>query len=98
MLGSTPIAGSAIPRFRGQLRPRLRSKAKSPDAAQITPADNLTIELVHAHETPAMVLIRWPAASTVCDPRRYAEVAATGMRLLAEASTSLAAIRARRRL
>jgi hypothetical protein len=46
---------------------------------------------------PAMVRIAWPLQPTVCDPRRYTEVAAAAMKVLAAASTALAGIRARRR-
>lgn len=47
---------------------------------------------------PATVVIHWPNKPTVCDPRKYTEVAAAAMKVLAEASTTLAAIKARRRL
>jgi hypothetical protein len=64
----------------------------------INGADQLSVELVQPVDAPASVLIRWPAAPTVCDPRRYNEIASTAMRLLAAASTTLAQIRASRRL
>jgi hypothetical protein len=38
------------------------------------------------------------AAPTITTPARYLEVASTAMRLIAEASTTLAGIKARRRL
>jgi hypothetical protein len=43
-------------------------------------------------------MIRWPDAPTITTPARYNEVASTAMRLLAEASTALARIKASRRL
>jgi hypothetical protein len=39
---------------------------------------------------PAVVRIIWPPKPTVCHPRRYAAVAAAAMKLLAEASTTVA--------
>jgi hypothetical protein len=47
---------------------------------------------------PAVVRIVWPTAPTITTPARYNEVASTAMRLLAEASTALARIRASKRL
>jgi hypothetical protein len=40
---------------------------------------------------PVMVRIQWPLEPTVCEPRRYTEIAAAAMKLLAEASTTLPA-------
>jgi len=57
----------------------------------------ITIELIQPAGYPASIVITWPSAPTVCDPRRYTEVAAAAMKLLAEASTAWAGIRARRR-
>jgi hypothetical protein len=47
---------------------------------------------------PAVVRILWPTAATITTPAHYLEVASAAMRLLAEASTTLARIRASRRL
>jgi hypothetical protein len=44
-------------------------------AGQITAADELTVELVNPPDAPAAVLIRWPAAPSVADPRRFPAVA-----------------------
>jgi hypothetical protein len=74
------------------------SKSTTLASGQITPTDHLTVELVAPDDMPAIVRIVWPAAPTITTPTRYAEVASTAMRLLAEASTTLARIRARRRL
>ena len=60
----------------------------------INGADTITIELIQPAGYPASIVITWPSAPTVCDPRRYTEVAAAAMKLLAEA---WAGIRARRR-
>jgi hypothetical protein len=47
---------------------------------------------------PAVVRIVWPTAATITTPTRHLEVAAAAMKLLAEASTTLARIKASRRL
>ena len=60
---------------------------------QITPADKLTIELVQAIETPTTILIRWPGAPTVTDPRRLQAVADAITAVLAQAVATLARIR-----
>ena len=36
----------------------------------ITTVDTVTIELGEAVETPAIVIVRWPAKATVFHPRR----------------------------
>ena len=61
-------------------------------------ADTLTIEVIQPDSMPAVVRIVWPSAATITTRARYLEVASAAMRLLAEASTTLARIRARRRL
>jgi hypothetical protein len=60
--------------------------------------DTLSVELVEPADAPPAVLIRWPAAPTITTPARYNEVASTAIRLLAEASTTLARIKASKRL
>ena len=60
--------------------------------------DRLSVELVIPADAPPAVLIRWPAAPTITTAVRYNEVASTAMKLLAEASTMLARIKAGRRL
>jgi hypothetical protein len=64
----------------------------------INGADTITIELIQPDSMPAVVRIVWPAAPTITTPTRYNEVASAAMRLLAEASTTLAGIKARKRL
>ena len=64
----------------------------------INGADTLTIQLIQPDSIPAVVRIIWPAAATITTPSHYLELARAAMRLLAEASTSLARIRASRRL
>jgi hypothetical protein len=60
--------------------------------------DSITIELVEADETPAVVILRWPGKPTVCHPRRFPDTAAMLARLFAEAATTLASIKAGRKL
>jgi hypothetical protein len=67
-------------------------------SSQITATDTITIELVEADETPAVIILRWPAKPTVCRPRRFPDTAATLARLFADAATTLARIKARRPL
>jgi hypothetical protein len=54
--------------------------------------------LVKPTGSASVIIIRWPDAPTITTPARYNEVASTAMRLLAEASTTLARIKASRRL
>jgi hypothetical protein len=60
--------------------------------------DTLSVEVVEPAGAPPAVLIRWPAAPTITTAARYNEVASTAMKLLAEASTTLARIKAGKRL
>ena len=64
----------------------------------INGADTLTIEVIQPDNMPAVVKIVWPTAATITTPAHYLEVASAAMRVLAEASTTLARIRASRRL
>jgi hypothetical protein len=64
----------------------------------ITAADELSVQLVQPDSMPAVVRIVWPTAPTITTPARYLEVASTAMRLLAETSTTLAGIKAGKRL
>jgi hypothetical protein len=65
---------------------------------RITNAEAVTIELVEADETPAVVIVKWPDKPTVLHPRRFSDAAAAVARLFASASTELASVKARRRL
>lgn len=64
----------------------------------ITATDTIIIELIEADETPRLVIVRWPAKPTVLHPRRFPDAAAVIVGLFAEAATTLANIKARRRL
>jgi hypothetical protein len=59
---------------------------------------HLSVELVEPDGMPAVVRIVWPTAPTVVDPKRFPDTAATVARLFAEAATTLASIKAKRRL
>ena len=67
-------------------------------SSRITATDTITVELIEANETPAVVIIRWPAKPSVIHPHRFPDTAAILTRLFAEAATALAGIKARRRL
>jgi hypothetical protein len=75
--------------------------------ATINGADTtITVELIWPADMPAVdrtlrpavVRIVWPLQSTIVDPKRFPEVAAMLTRFFAEAATTLAQIKARRRL
>jgi hypothetical protein len=74
------------------------SKVTELASSQISAVDTLTIELVEADETPAVVIIRWPVKPSVQHPKRFPDRAAVIARLFAEAATTLASIKARKRL
>ena len=65
---------------------------------QINGHETVTVELVQADETPAVVIIRWPNKPTVLHPQRFPDTAAVVTRLFAEAATRLAAIKKDRKL
>jgi hypothetical protein len=60
--------------------------------------DTIEVVLVQPADNPSVIMVHWPNAPTITTPARYNEVASTAMRLLAEASTTLARIRASKRL
>jgi hypothetical protein len=64
-------------------------------SGHITPDAKITVEF--SDDEMPMVVINWPAKPTPVSPKRYDEIAARAMRLLASASTELAARRRRRR-
>ena len=57
----------------------------------------LSVWLVQPSDKPESVVVMWPQRPTAVSPRRYAELAASVCRLVANASTELAAIKAGRR-
>jgi hypothetical protein len=65
-------------------------------SGQITPSEAITVELVARDSMPAIVKITWPLQPTVCDPRRFPDIAGTIARLFAKASTELTRLRGHR--
>jgi hypothetical protein len=74
------------------------SKSTTLAECSISAFSTITIELVEADETSAVVIVQWPPQPTVLHPRRFSDVAAQIARAFAQAATELASIRARRRL
>jgi hypothetical protein len=70
------------------------SKVTTLAEGQLTAVGTITIELVEADETPAVVIVQWPRQPTVLHPRRFPDTAAMVARLFAEAATKLAGIKA----
>jgi hypothetical protein len=70
------------------------SKTTTLASGQITSTDALRVELREPDKFPATILIIWPQAPSVVDPRRFGATANAVARLMAMASTKLAQIRA----
>jgi len=67
-------------------------------AGNINGHDRLLIELIQTPGQQPFVAISWPTAATITTPAAYDQVAATAMRLLANASTTIAGLKANKRL
>jgi hypothetical protein len=67
-------------------------------SGQITATDQLTIELIEPNETPAVIIVRWPAKPTVLHPHRFGSAVDTAARAFAAAAVRLAAIKRQRGL
>jgi hypothetical protein len=67
-------------------------------SGQITAVDTITIELVDADGTPAVVIVRWPVKPSVIHPRRLPATAEIAARTTAAAVVKLAQIRRDRKL
>jgi hypothetical protein len=67
-------------------------------AGEITRADRLTIELHQPTGSPPAILIKWPTQPSVTstDPKGLVSVAASVVRVMAEAQARLARIRSSR--
>jgi hypothetical protein len=63
-------------------------------SGQILDGVVLNIWLVRPADKPESVVVMWPQQPTTVSPRHYSELAATVCRLVANASTELAAIKA----
>jgi hypothetical protein len=68
-------------------------------SGSITPnGDVIEVALIQPDSMPPVVRIVWPLKATVVHPRRFPDTAAMIARLFAEAATTLASIKANRRL
>jgi hypothetical protein len=65
-------------------------------SGQVHMSDELTVELINSTDEPARIRIVWPAHATITTPASYAEAAAAAMRVLANASTELSRLKARK--
>ena len=65
-------------------------------AGEIFNGTTLSVWLVQPPHKPESVVVMWPQRHTAVSPRHYSELAATACRLVANASTELAAIKAGR--
>ena len=66
-------------------------------AGEILDGTILSVWLAQPADKPESVVVIWPQRPTAVSPRHYSELAATVCRLVANASTELAAIKAGRR-
>ena len=66
-------------------------------AGEILDGTVLSVWLAQSADKPESVVVMWPQRPTAISPRHYSELAATVCRLVANASTELAAIKAGRR-
>jgi hypothetical protein len=67
---------------------------------QVTADSPISVQLIKNHhpgDRLAVVVITWPSHVTECSPAKLGEVKASATRILANASTELAAIKAGRR-
>jgi hypothetical protein len=69
------------------------SKVTELASGQINAADVLTIELIEADETPAVIIVRWPAKPAVLHPRLFPAAADTAARTFAAAVVRLAQLK-----
>ena len=74
------------------------SKVAELSSVQLTPVDSITIELVEAGETLAVVIVRWPLKPSVLHPRRFPAAADAAARTFAAAVIALAQLRRDRKL
>jgi hypothetical protein len=64
--------------------------------AQLTATDAIAIELIEADETPAVVIVGWPAKPTHEPSQTVPDTAAVAARVFGEAATGLAQLRCER--
>jgi hypothetical protein len=81
-----------------KLRPVNNSLSSDSDrflaVGSVTQSDRLVVELVQPPDTPAAILIKWPAQPTVTDPAKLTATIAAIVRVLGAAQIELAARRA----
>jgi hypothetical protein len=63
-------------------------------SGEILSGTTLSVWLVQPPDKPESVVVMWPQQPTAISPSHYSELAATVCRLVANASTELAAIKA----
>jgi hypothetical protein len=74
------------------------SKVTPLASGQLTATETITVELIEANETPAVITVRWPSKPSVFHPRRFPNAADSAARVFAAAAVRLAAIKRERRL
>jgi hypothetical protein len=47
------------------------SKVTELASGQLTATETITVELIEANETPAVVIVTWPSKPSVFHPRRF---------------------------
>jgi hypothetical protein len=67
-------------------------------SGQLTGTQTIIVELIEADETPAAVIVRWPAKPSVFHPHRFPTAADNAARTFATAAVRLAAIKRERKL
>jgi hypothetical protein len=82
----------------GNIRPVDNAQSRDSDrflaVGSVTQSDQLVVELVQRPDTPAAILIKWPAKPTVTDPAKLTSTIAAIVRVLGTAQIELAARRA----
>jgi hypothetical protein len=69
------------------------SKITELASGQLNGTAVITIELIEADETPALVIVRWPAKSSVPHPRRFPGATDVAARTFAAAVVKLAQLK-----
>jgi hypothetical protein len=64
-------------------------------SGEVTRSHRLSVELIEASETPSVILVRWPAISSVTDPRSSTLWPTAIVSILAAAGGRLPGIRRR---
>ena len=59
-------------------------------------SDMISVEFVEPIDSPPFVIVKWPQAPSVADPRKFSAVASAVARIMAAATVRLTQIRAHR--